>query len=114
MKLSEIKDILDAKVLCGEDNLDIEVKSAFASDMMSDVLAYVNNEALLLTGLCNPQVVRTAELMDMKCIVIVRGKKPDEVILELARQKGIVVLVSALLMYEASGRLYGAGLHREA
>ena len=113
MKIREIKSILNAKVLCCEEKLDVEVTSACASDMMSDVLAYVKNEAVLITGLCNPQVVRTAEMMDMKCIVIVRNKKPDEVILDLARQKGIVVMSSELRMFEAAGRLYTAGLVSE-
>lgn len=113
MKIREIKAVIGAKVLCCEDRLDAEVKSACASDMMSDVLAYVKNEAVLITGLCNPQVVRTAEMMDMKCIIIVRNKKPDEVILDLARQKGIVVLSSELRMFEVAGRLYNAGLVSE-
>ena len=86
MNLKEVRDILHAEVLCGEDMLDTEVRSACGSDFMSDVLAYVKNQALLLTGLVNPQVVRTAEMMDMKCIVFVRGKQPEENILELAQE----------------------------
>ena len=78
MLLREVRDILDAEVLCGEDLLDTEVLSACGSDFMSDVLAHVKNQAVLLTGLVNPQVIRTADMMDMKCIVFVRGKRPDE------------------------------------
>ena len=84
MKISTIKELLEADVLCGEDLLNTHVYSACGSDMMSDVLAFVKDQAVLLTGLVNPQVVRTAEMMDIHCIVFVRGKIPDESILSLA------------------------------
>ena len=84
MTLQEVKTILDAKVLCEEQHLDNEVLSAFACDFMSDVLAYAHNQPLLLTGLVNPQVIRTAEMMDVPCIVFVRGKMPDETMMELS------------------------------
>ncbi|MEG2931843.1 MAG: hypothetical protein RR825_08640, partial [Ruthenibacterium sp.] len=87
-----------------------EVSSACGSDFMSDVLAYVKNQALLLTGLVNPQVIRTADMMDMKCIVFVRGKMPDESILELARDRDIVVMSANIRMYTACGLLYQNGL----
>ena len=77
---------------------------------MSDVLAYVKNQALLLTGLVNPQVVRTAEMMDMKCIVFVRGKQPEEAILELAQDRQLVVMATKERMYNACGLLYLNGL----
>lgn len=114
MTLREIRDILEADVLCGGDQLDTQVLSACGSDFMSDVLAYVKNQAMLLTGLVNPQVVRTADMMDMKCIVFVRGKRPDEAILELARDRDIVVMATALPMYPACGKLYQAGLRGES
>lgn len=110
MRLSEVRDILNAEVLCGQELLDTEVLSACGSDFMSDVLAYVKNQAVLLTGMVNPQVVRTADMMDMKCIVFVRGKRPDEEMLELARERGMVVMASALPMYPACGELYLHGL----
>ncbi len=110
MRLSEIRDILGAVVLSGEECLDREVYSACGSDFMSDVLAYVKDQALLLTGLVNPQVVRTADMMEMKCIVFVRGKKPDAGILELAKERDIVVMSSPKRMYEACGLLYYNGL----
>ena len=110
MYLKEVKDILNAELLCGEDKLDVEVLSACGSDFMSDVLAYVKNQAVLLTGLVNPQVVRTADMMDMKCIVFVRGKRPDENMLALARERGMVIMATKLPMYPACGRLYHAGL----
>lgn len=113
MKLSEIKDTLNATVLCGEEHLDREVLSACGSDFMSDVLAYVKNQALLLTGLVNPQVIRTADMVEMKCVVFVRGKVPDESILELARDRDIVVMTSSLRMYTACGLLYHNGLRGE-
>mgnify|MGYP003356086896 CR=1 FL=1 len=113
MYLFEIRDTLQATVLCGEDQLDREVRSACASDFMSDVLAYVKDQALLLTGMVNPQVVRTAEMMDMKCIVFVRGKVPDETILEMARERDIVVMTSEKPMFIACGLLYSRGLAGE-
>lgn len=110
MYLKEVRDILSATVLCGEENLDLEVLSACGSDFMSDVLAYVKDQALLLTGLVNPQVIRTADMMDMKCIVFVRGKMPDENMLSLARDRGIVVMTTKERMYLACGLLYTNGL----
>ena len=110
MYLFEIRDTLQATVLCGEDQLDREVRSACASDFMSDVLAYVKDQGLLLTGMVNPQVVRTADMMDMKCIVFVRGKVPDQSILALAQDRGIVVMTTQLRMYTACGLLFTHGL----
>lgn len=110
MKIQKIKDLLDASVLCGEENLDGDVKSACGCDMMSDVLAYVKDQAVLLTGLCNPQVVRTAMMMDMRCIVFVRGKEPSADVVALAKDAGIVVLSTELRMYVACGILYSEGL----
>ena len=110
MKIKEIAKLLDAEVLCGADYLEGEVHSACDCDMMSDVLAFVKEQAVLLTGLCNPQVVRTAEMMDMRCIVFVRGKMPSADILSLAEDSGIVVLASKERMYAACGKLYAGGL----
>ena len=110
MTVREIQEILSAVVICGEDFLDREVFSACGSDMMSDVLAYVKEQAVLLSGLVNPQVVRTAEMMDMQCIVFVRGKHPDESIVGLARDRDIVLLSTQLPMFAACGMLYEKGL----
>ena len=110
MKIRDIVNLLDAKVLCGEELLDGEVNSACGCDMMSDVLAFVKEQAVLITGLCNPQVVRTAEMMDMRCIVFVRNKMPSEEMIELAADAGIVVLATSMRMFEACGRLYSGGL----
>ncbi len=110
MKIRVIKELLGAEVICGEENLDKEVYSACGSDMMSDVLAYVKDQAVLLTGLVNSQVVRTAEMMDMICIVFVRSKRPSEEMIELARECGMVMMASDKRMYEACGILYSNGL----
>ena len=110
MKIREIAKLLEADVLCGEELLDGEVHSACGCDMMSDVLAFVKEQAVLLTGLCNPQVVRTAEMMDMRCIVFVRGKVPTKEIINLADDAGIVVMTSNHRMYVACGLLYSEGL----
>lgn len=111
MKIQKIKELLNAEVLCGENNLNGEVHSACGCDMMSDVLAYVKDQAVLLTGLCNPQVVRTAMMMDMRCIVFVRGKMPSADVIQLADDAGIVILSTDIRMYVACGILYKEGLH---
>lgn len=110
MKVSEIAAILNAQIVCGADKGGLEIDSAFGSDMMSDVLAFVNDRSVLLTGLVNAQVIRTAEMMDMPCIVFVRGKKPTEEMVELAAERGIVLVTTELRMYETCGKLYMAGL----
>lgn len=110
MKISTIKELLGAEVICNEDGLGRHVYSACGSDMMSDVLAYVKDQAVLITGLVNPQVVRTAEMMDMQCIIFVRSKRPGEEIIELAKESGIVLLATEKRMYEACGILYSSGL----
>lgn len=110
MKISMIKELLDAEVLCGEESLGKHVYSACGSDMMSDVLAFVKDQAVLLTGLVNSQVIRTAEMMDMVCIVLVRSKLPTPEMIELAKESGIVLLSSEKRMYDACGILYTNGL----
>jgi hypothetical protein len=110
MKMSEIASLLDAKVLCCEELIEHEVHSACGSDMMSDVLAFVKDQAVLLTGLVNPQVIRTAEMMDMRCVVFVRNKMPSEDMISLAADAGIVLMASPIRMFEACGRLYVGGL----
>lgn len=110
MKISMIRDLLDAEVLCCEESLDNDVYSACGSDMMSDVLAYVKDQAVLLTGLVNPQVIRTAEMMDMVCIVFVRSKRPTEAMISMAEDDGIVMMATEKRMYDACGTLYVNGL----
>jgi predicted transcriptional regulator len=110
MRIKDVRDLLNAEVLCGEDRLDMEVASACGADLMSDVLAFVKDQGVLLTGLLNPQAVRTAEMMDMCCIVIVRGKRPDQQLIDLARERGIVMLATAESLYASCGKLYQNGL----
>lgn len=109
MKVKEIAEILNAEVL-NEGNMEEEVVTACGSDMMSDVLAFVKDQSVLLTGLMNPQVIRTAEMMDMHCVVFVRGKKIEETVIALAQEKHITILSSPYRMFTACGLLYSNGL----
>ena len=110
MKISDIASILEAKVLAGEDMLDHVIDTACGADLMSDVLAFAKERAALLTGLLNPQVIRTADMMDSRCVVFVRGKVPDEAMIELAKDRGIALLATKYCMFSACGKLYSAGL----
>ena len=110
MKISEIKEILEAEIICKAELTDNEVRTACGSDMMSDVLAFVKEQAALLTGLVNPQVVRTAEMMDMHCIIFVRAKRPTLDMIEMAEDRDLVILCSEKGMYTTCGELYRLGL----
>jgi len=110
MKLREIKEILKADVLTGEKFLDKEVYSAFGSDLMSDVLAFVNDGTILLTGLTNPQVIRTAEMIDLFAIIFVRGKIPNKEIIDLANKNNCIIMKTDDILFTASGKLYEMGL----
>ena len=110
MTVREIAGILDANWLCCEEEADRKVCYAFASDMMSDVLAHVQEDTLLLTGLVNSQSVRTAEMLDLPCVVFVRGKNPHRDAIERAREMGMPALSTQYTMFESCGRLYAAGL----
>ena len=114
MTARDVQKILGARVLTGEEFLDREITSACASDMMSDVLAFSKDHSVLLTGLCNPQVIRTAEMLDIVFIIFVRGKKPDESMLEMARERNLVVLATGHRMFSSCGMLYQAGLNSVA
>ena len=110
MKISTIKELLDAEVLCSEDSLSRHVYSACGCDLMSDVLAFAKDQAVMLTGLVNTQVVRTALMMDMNCIVFVRSKKPGEDIINLAKEHELVILSTEKPLYTSCGLLYLNGL----
>ena len=110
MEIRDILRILDARLLTPDADLSVQVHGACGSDMMSDVLAYVKDQGVLLTGLNNPQVVRTADMVDMVCIVFVRGKVPAGAILELAAERGIAVLTTEKTLFTACGLLYEGGL----
>ena len=110
MTIKDMADILSAKVLIGADKLDIPVHTACCSDLMSDVLAFVDEKTVLITGLTNPHVVRTSEMLDLKCLVFARGKIPAEDILESAEEQGLAVLATKLTAFTACGMLYEHGL----
>jgi len=110
MTLKEIKELLQAEIIVGENKLDIEITFAGGSDLMSDVLAFGKPGILLLTGLSNSQSVRTANIIDAKAIIYVRGKKPDAEGIELAREKGIPLLSTKLMMYATCGLLFSHGI----
>ena len=110
MKIRTIKELLDASLIVGEDFLDQEVLSACGSDLMSDVLTFVKEQTVLLTGLNNPQVIRTAEMLDVSAIVFVRGKTPSQDIVQMAIERDIVLLSTDNTLFEACGKLYQGGL----
>ena len=110
MKIAKLQELLDATVLCCEENLDKHVYSACGCDLMSDVLAHVTEEAVLLTGLVNPQVIRTALMVDMICIIFVRSKMPSEEMIALAKENGIVMMRTEKTLYTTCGILYNNGL----
>ncbi len=113
MLLSDIKSVLNAEVLTGEEDnilLQKDIHTACGCDLMSDVLAFVKDQSLLLTGLINSQVIRTAEMMDIVAICFVRGKTPTGDVIKLAQEKGITILSTSYPLYIASGKLYEKGL----
>ncbi len=110
MTIRDLIPILDAKVLCGEEYLDAEVRMACGSDLMSDVLAFVKEKCILITGLTNVHVMRTAEMLDIHCVIFSRGKIPGEEILEEAKEIGIAVLSTEHTSYTTCGILYQAGI----
>lgn len=110
MTLEEIVKILNGDFLSGRNHRSRSVQTGCGCDLMSDVLAFIKQNALLLTGLTNTQVVRTAEMADVRAICFVRGKKPNEKVIALADEKDIALLATSLPLFEACGRLYRSGL----
>jgi len=110
MKLREVLSVIEGKVISPDVDLDAEVEMACGSDLMSDVLAFTHAGTLLMTGLTNPQVIRTAEVAGIAAIVFVRGKFPPPETISLAREMDIPLLASKYTMFETCGRLYKAGL----
>ena len=110
MTIRDVMKIVEGTVLTGEDKLDSPVDTACGSDLMSDVLAFVKDKTVLITGLINTHVVRTAEMLDITCIVFSRGKQPSEEILEMAQEADIAVLSTRMTTYTACGELYTHGL----
>jgi len=108
--LKEVKEILDAEVFVGHDQLEMEVRTAFGADLMSDVLAFAKSGSLLLTGLTNPQIVRTSDVLDIAAIIIVRGKRPLPETIQLAEELRIPILSTKYILFETAGRLYAKGI----
>ena len=110
MTLNEVKAILDADLLVGHDLLEMEVNTAFGADLLSDVLSFAKPSCMLLTGLTNPQVIRTADILEIAAIIIVRGKKPAPETIRLAKELELPVLSTKYILFEAAGRLYEKGI----
>lgn len=110
MNVSELIAIIDGKLVTNTADLSREIKGGCGADLMSDVLASIQPEAVLLTGLCNPQVVRTSQMADVAAIVLVRGKCPPKETIELANSENIPLISSPFGMFELCGRLHKAGL----
>ena len=111
IKLEDLKELIGAQSISSEDLLSIEIQFVCASDLMSDVLTCITEGSLLVTGLTNLQVVRTAEMSGIAAICFVRGKTPPEETVNLAKEKHIPLLATDLSMYETCGRLHKRGLH---
>ena len=110
MTFADMVRVLHARVLCGEEKLGGQASTACCSDLMSDVLAFVNEKTVLITGLTNPHVVRTADMLDLKCLVFARGKIPTDAILEAAEEQGLIVMTTPETAFTTCGLLYEAGL----
>jgi hypothetical protein len=110
MTVAEAITIVEGQFFCGEDKADLVVASACGADLMSDVMAFVKDRVLLLTGLVNPQVIRTAELLDIRCIIFVRGKSPSRDMIDMAQESDIILGGTKLPMFLACGKLYEGGL----
>lgn len=110
MKIAEVLQIVEGRAVTANVDLNLDVCVGCAADLMSDVLAFPCEGALLLSGLINPQVVRTAEVAGVAVLLIVRGKTPPQETIVLAEEKRIPLLTTHLTMFEACGRLYQAGL----
>ncbi len=110
MKLSKVKELLNAEVLTETPIDDVEINSAFGCDLMSDVLAFVEDQSLLLTGLVNPQVIRTAEMLDINAIVFVRGKTPTPEMIDIAKKLNMIIMRTKDSLYVSSGKLFSEGL----
>lgn len=108
-----MRNILDAEILAGKDMLDINIDYGYGCDLMSDVLAFVRHDIILLSGLVHPQVIRTAEMLDIKAIAFVRGKKPSSELIEMAKLKNIIILTTKHTLFTACGLLYKNGLEGE-
>lgn len=110
MTISDVRTAIEAEAVTETWRDDVEIISACGADLMSDVMAFVKDQVLLLTGLINIQVIRTAVLMDIEAICFVRGKSPNQEMIDMARDNGIVLLKTRLPLFLACGKLYKAGV----
>lgn len=110
MKLSQVRDLLDAIVLSGESHLDDEVHTGFGCDLMSDVLCFAKEDAILITGLVNKQVLNTADMANMNSIIFVRNKMPNQEMIDIAKERNILVMSTKYILFECCGILYKNGL----
>ena len=110
MTFADAVKLLDGQYFCNEEKADMEIASACGADLMSDVMAFVKEKVLLLTGLVNPQVIRTADLLDIHAIIFVRGKTPGQEMIEMAEEFGIALAGTKHTLFIACGKLYEAGL----
>jgi len=110
MNIRDLIRIIDGTLITKASDLTREIKGGFGADLMSDVLASIQPEAVLMTGLCNPQVVRTAQMADVSAIVLVRGKTPPVEPIQLANEELLPIISTPYGMFEVCGRLHSAGL----
>jgi len=110
MNLCEIVRLLEGQILTPEVTLDKEVPCAVASDLISDILMCTQEPALLVTGLTNTQLIRLSDVIDLVAIIFVRGKKPSDELIEMARERDLPLITTNFTLYNSSGILYNAGL----
>ncbi|MCF7919756.1 MAG: transcriptional regulator [Candidatus Cloacimonetes bacterium] len=110
MKLGEIVKALEADVLVGATAMEKEITCAFASDLISDILMCTKEPTLLLSGLTNPQIIRLSDMIELFGIVFVRGKKPSQEIVEMAKERDLPLITTQFTMYKTSGILFNLGL----
>ncbi len=110
MKIKDILKILNGELVVGEDKLDLDIQVAGASDMISDILLMAKAGMMILTGLNSPQIIRSASMLDVKAVVVVRGKFPLPKMIEMASQYGVVLMTTKFGMYKSCGVLYSNGV----
>ncbi len=113
MRIKDIVKLVEGKVIAGSYDDKTDIEYCYSCDLMSDVLAYVENHVVLITGLVHPQVIRTAEMLDIKVVIIVRGKTPNEEVIKMAESRNIVLVSTKMAMFTASGILFNNGLKGE-
>jgi predicted transcriptional regulator len=110
MKLKEIRNLLDAEVLCGDDLLDTEIEGCFACDLISEMLIALRPGALLITSLTNVHILHTAQVMDASAVLFVAGKKPDQNMIKTGKANDIPLLATKRLMFDCCGVIFSNGV----